>query len=1441
MLPLWLRGILGAGMRRPSRCRDRRRSLRLRIERLEDRTTPTLVAAYAFSEGTGATVADASGNGHTGTISNATWTTAGRYGDALSFDGTDALVTIPDAADLRLTTGMTLEAWVNPAAVSSDWRDVLYKGDDNYYLEATSTTSSRPAAGAIVDSAYVEAYGTAALAVNTWAHLAATYDGTTLRLYVNGTQVASKAGSGSLLTSTDALQIGGDSLYGQFFKGTIDEVRVYNAALTAAQIQADMNTSIAPDTTPPTAPTNLAATAVGGAQINLSWTASTDNVGVTGYFVERENPGSTTFTQVGTTAGTTYTDAGLSPSSTYSYRVRATDAAGNLSFYSNTAAATTAASTPGLVAAYAFSEGTGATVADASGNGHTGTISNATWSTAGKYGDALSFNGSNALVTVPDAAALHLTTGMTLEAWVNPAVTAAAWRDVIYKGNDNFFLEATSTASAGQPSVGAIVNSAYLQSFGTAALAANTWAHLAATYDGATMRLYVNGTQVASAAGAGSILTSTNALQIGGDSLYGQFFQGLIDEVRVYNVALTAAQIQADMNTPVDINAQDTTPPTAPGSLTATDAGAGQVHLSWQASTDNVAVASYLVEREDPGSSTFVQIGTATGTTYTDPGLTAGNTYGYRVRAADFAGNLSSYSTTAQVAVGFSITPHVATVTYTQAQQFTADSSNVTWSVDGVAGGSASIGTISAAGVYTPPSTVGTHTITATTADQLHADSATVYVTNDAGDFTFHNDTARTGQDLNETVLTPSNVNSSTFGKLFSYDLDGMTFASPLYLANVNIPGKGYHNVVYVATEHDSVYAFDADGLSSTPLWQVSFINPAAGVTTVPAADTGETGDIPNEIGITGTPVIDPATGTLYVVAKTKEVSGGTTTYVQRLHALDITTGAEKLGGPVVIQATVPGTGNGSSGGQLPFSPLHENQRPALLLSNGVVYLGFSSHGDVEPFHGWLLGYDATTLQQVLVFNSAPNGDHGGIWMNGDGPAVDASGNLYFITGDGTLDADTGGNDYGDSFVKLSTSGTVQDYFSPSVQSTLDANDLDLGSGGVLLLPDQSGSHAHEMVSAGKNGTIYLVDRDNMGGFDSSSDHVVQELVNVFTTVTGIEGGNFSSPVYFNGSVYFSPVQDHIQAFGLSNGLLTTSPTSKTATVFNSRGGTLSISANGSSNGILWAVESTGSTTPGILHAYDASKLSTELYNSGQAGTRDTLDVWLKFTLPVVANGKVFVSGVNQLTVYGLLPNPAAPLKAAGGAAPAVSTTTRAGAQAHAAPVPTTTVFTVGGTTVQVIDTVGPTPGALTPKQVQSVFAAALQRWSAAGYNVSRLGHVTVEITNLSAGLLGMAQDTTIWLDANAAGYGWFVDPTPSNDEAFTAPGDHAAKGHMDLLTVLDHELGHLLGLPEGVMPESLPTGTRRTPVPLRSLSRGLDKQDLIFVAPNLWFTNLTL
>ena len=1292
-----------------------------------------LVAAYDFNEGSGTTVADASGNGNTGTITAATWAATGKYGKALQFNGSSALVTVPDAPSLHLSSGMTLEAWVNPSAVNAIWRDVIYKGNDNFYLEATSTNGSRPDAGMIAGGSYADAFGTAALPANGWSYLTETYDGAALRLYVNGTQVASTAHTGTIASSTNPLQIGGDSIYGQFFAGLIDEVRVYNVALTPAQIQADQATPVnsGPDTQPPTQPGTLTATAVSGGEVDLAWGASSDNVGVSGYQLERcqgsgcsnfaqiatptgtsykdtsvspstsysyrvrasdgtnlssysniagattptpdtqpptqpgtltatavsggeidlawgassdnvglsgyqlercQGSGCSNFAQIATPTGTSYKDTSVSPSTSYSYRVRASDTSGNLSSYSNIAGASTPAAPTGLVAAYDFNEGSGTTVADASGNGNTGTITAATWAATGKYGKALQFNGSSALVTVPDAASLHLSSGMTLEAWVNPSAVNAIWRDVIYKGNDNFYLEATST-NGSRPDAGMIAGGSYADASGTAALPANGWSYLTETYDGAALRLYVNGTQVASTAHTGTIASSTNPLQIGGDSIYGQFFAGLIDEVRVYNVALTPAQIQADQATPVNANL-----PSAPGTLTANAVSAGEVDLAWGASSGGSGVSGYQLERcQGSGCSNFAQIATPTGTSYKDTSVSPSTSYSYRVRASDSSGNVGPYSNVATASTGITVSPGTAVLTFTRTAQFTAQgpgSGGATWSVDGVAGGNTSVGTITAGGLYTPPNSVGTHTVTATSGSQTA--SATVYVSNDPGAFTYHNDTMRTGQDLNETVLSPANVKSASFGKRFSYPLDGLTLASPLYVQNVNIPGQGFHNVVIAATEHDSVYAFDADGRSSAPLWHDNFTNPAAGVTTVPAADTGETGDIPNEIGITGTPVIDQATGTIYVVAKTKEVSGGTTSYVQRLHALDLSTGAEKFGGPVVIQASVPGSGNGSAGGTLPFNSLRQNQRTAGLLANGTVYFGFSSHGDQEPFHGWVLGYNASTLQRVLVYNTTPNGDDGGVWMNGDGIATDSTGSLYFISGDGLMDADSGGSDYGDSFIRLSPNGTVQDYFSPSVQSTLDNGNLDLGSGGVLLLPDQSGAHPHEMVSAGKNGTVYLVDRDNMGGFHSGSDQIVQSLTNIFGS--GVEAGNFSSPVYWNGSVYFAPVAAPVQAFALSNGLLTTAPTSKTAQTYNGRGGTMAISANGSNNGILWTLQTSGAGAPGTLHAYAATNLTNELYNSDQAGSRDTLDEWDKFSTPVIANGEVLVTSASQLTIYGLLP-----------------------------------------------------------------------------------------------------------------------------------------------------------------------------------------------------------
>ena len=645
---------------------------------------PTPVAAYGFTEGSGTSAADASGTGNTGAIGSATWTTSGKYGNALSFNGTNARVTIPDAPSLRLTNGMTLEAWVYPTRVTNAWRDVVYKGDDNYFLMATSKPQSRPAGGGIFSGTYSDVFGTSNLALNTWTHLATTYDGAILRLYVNGVQVASKAQTGTLTTSSNPLQIGGDTFYGQYFAGRIDEVRVYASALSASQVQSDMSAPIggspgdtqpptAPsnlqasaisstqvnlswtgstdnvavtgyrvercqgagcstfaeiaqpsgttfndtgrspstsysyrvraadavpnfsgysntasattlagsDTQPPTAPSNLQASAISSTQVNLSWTGSTDNVAVTGYRVERcQGAGCSTFAEIAQPSGTTFNDTGRSPSTSYSYRVRAADAVPNFSGYSNTASATTLAAASGLVAAYSFNEGSGTTVADASGTGNGGTVASGAWTTQGKFGNALNFNGTSSRVTIADAASLHLTSAMTLEAWVNPTTVNSSWRDVIEKGDDNYFLMATSDSSS-RPAGGGTIGGSFGPAYGTAALATNTWAHLAVSYDGAAVRLYLNGTQVSSVAKTGSILTSTNPLTIGSDPFYGQYFSGTIDEIRIYNTTLSAAQIQSDMGTPVSGSPAGSQPPTAPTNLTATASGSAQVDLSW--------------------------------------------------------------------------------------------------------------------------------------------------------------------------------------------------------------------------------------------------------------------------------------------------------------------------------------------------------------------------------------------------------------------------------------------------------------------------------------------------------------------------------------------------------------------------------------------------------------------------------------------------------------------------------------------------------------------------------------------------------------------------------------------------------------------------------------------------------------------------------------------
>jgi hypothetical protein len=495
---------------------------------------------------------------------------------------------------------------------------------------------------------------------------------------------------------------------------------------------------------------------------------------------------------------------------------------------------------------------------------------------------------------------------------------------------------------------------------------------------------------------------------------------------------------------------------------------------------------------------------------------------------------------------------------------------------------------------------------------------------------TYHNDVARTGQNLNEAVLTTANVNSTTFGKLRSLPVDGKVDAQPLYLAQLAI-GGATRNVLYVATEHGSVYAFDAD--AGTPLWQVSTLG--SGEVT---SDTRGCDQITPEIGITATPVIDRNAGThgvIYVVAMSKSGS----TYFQRLHALDVTTGAEMFGGPRNITASFPGAGDNSSNGNVIFDPAQYKERAALLLLNGVVYTTWASHCDIRPYNGWIMGYNQTTLAQTTVLNVVPNGSEGAIWMADTGPAADGSGNIYVLDANGdfgtTLNADgfpSNGN-YGNAFLKISTAGglAVADYFEMQNQQQENASDADLGSGGALVLPDLTdgnGNVRHLSVGAGKDGHIYVVNRDAMGKFNAGSNNIYQELSGV------LGGGIFSMPAYFNGTLYYGAVGDAIKAFKITNAMLATGPASQTSNTFRYPGTTPSISANGTSHAIVWAAEN---TTPAVLHAYDASTLH-ELYNSNQAGSRDQLGAGNKFITPTIVNGKVYMGTTDSVGVFGLLP-----------------------------------------------------------------------------------------------------------------------------------------------------------------------------------------------------------
>jgi hypothetical protein len=492
-----------------------------------------------------------------------------------------------------------------------------------------------------------------------------------------------------------------------------------------------------------------------------------------------------------------------------------------------------------------------------------------------------------------------------------------------------------------------------------------------------------------------------------------------------------------------------------------------------------------------------------------------------------------------------------------------------------------------------------------------------------AGVLTYHNDNARTGQHQAETTLTPSKVNAGTFGKIFAQPVDGYVYAQPLFVPGLAIGGKA-HDVVFVVTESNSVYAFDANAAGPV-LWHTN-----VGLS-LSCSELDDCGDLVPGAGITSTPVIDPATATMYLVALSKDTAGAH----YRLHAIELTSGADKLGGPVEISPTVRGTGANSQNGMVAFDAKTHYQRAALLLAGGVVYVGIGGNAESDSNnHGWMVGYKASDLTVTMTFCTSPNDVWSSIWQSGGGPSADPAGYVYVETANGTFDVDTGGSDYGDSALKLDATGRVVDYFTPHDQAALSSADIDFGSANPVVLPDQTGTAPHELLASGKPGILYLIDRDKMGHFQSANDSQIVQSVPAFPNTSGITSGMFMSPAYWNGNVYVSGIDASVQAFTLGAGRLSKSPTSQTARTFSFPGAAVSVSSSGGVGAIVWVLDGSG----GVLYAFDATNLASELYDTSQASAgRDTPGPPVKFAVPTVANGHVYVGTQTELDVYGLL------------------------------------------------------------------------------------------------------------------------------------------------------------------------------------------------------------
>jgi hypothetical protein len=903
--------------------------------------------------------------------------------------------------------------------------------------------------------------------------------------------------------------------------------------------------------------------------------------------------------------------------------------------------------------------------ADSSGLGNNLTTASGepTYSSTGRFGGSLYLDGSSTMTTLSGEFPLYVPVGASpysIAVWEKTDVGCPVDGGFIGWGDANYGNCNSLRLSDLNDDPDSIDNYWWSNDFYIDNLATNpadgNWHAIVATWDGTTQTIYVDGVNVGTRTptapdvqGVGFVVGQTI-----GDA---NDFKGWMEDLLIANVAMTPAEVAVYQagNWSAALPAYPEQPTASPGrtayagttvTLSVLVAGIPPFQYQWQMDGTNIfqGTGAELVLTNamvtDSGSYEVI-VGNASGTN-TSPALTV------TINPAS--------------APVFTAPPTPATVTNYQGGlvTFTAavDGTQpiaLQWQHNRVNIPNATTSSLTLGSLQT--SEAGSYTLVASNllgmTNSLPAILTVLPPPNPSAlnVVTYHNDNARDGANTNEVLLTHANVNVSTFGRLITYPTDGLIIASPLYVSGLVIPRQGAHNAVFVATENDTIYAFDADSNAGTNgglLWETN-LGPSVSSFNDQFGNRG-TGsyypDITPVVGITGTPVIDLASGTLYVNVHTATTSGSTTTYYHRLHALNITNGTEQADSPVVVSNSLPGTGVDGANGIVPFDPRTENQRPGLALAGGMVYVAYGSYADTDPYHGWILGFNATNLAQSAkyAFNTTPNATvaafgvnagEGALWMGGDGLCADASNNLFFATANGSFSQNTNGGDYGDSFVKLSTTNGlgVADYFTPYNAAELAANDTDLGSGGTILLPDAVGSaaHPHLMVGCGKDGILRLVDRDNMGHFNTANDNqIVQEVPGAIT-------GAWSTPAYFNNHIYYQGAGDVMKAFLITNGVIVPAPTSEAATSFSALGGTPVISANGTNDGIVWTLQSdaAGSGGPYVMHAYNANNLAQELYNSSQNPARDNPGAAIIMTTPIVVNGKVFVGAQYSLSIFG--------------------------------------------------------------------------------------------------------------------------------------------------------------------------------------------------------------